>query len=167
MSVTHSFECKVHGGFEARVEAGSVPDCPQGCSAFFVQLVFITPPSIGSEKVRTASRLVREMADMQGLTDIDVSPSTPGDSVADKNFKRSGNPIRPQAVGAGEVSRYIGAQLAPGNGLAAVGLGHPYDSREWRADKQTGHKVHYASPPLEPTPINQFGVEMTRVRGKP
>lgn len=166
MSVTHSFECKVHGVFDARVDAGQVPDCPLGCSSAFVQLVFLTPPSIATEKVRTATRLVREMADMQGLTDIDVSPSSPGDSVADKNWKRSGNPIRPQAVGHLDVGRYIGAQTYQGNALTAAGFGHPYDAREWRSDKQSGKRLHYASPPLQVMPMNQFGIEMTRVREK-
>lgn len=164
MSVTHSFECRAHGVFEKRVKAGTVPACPKGCSQDFVQLVFLTPPSIGSEKVRTASRLVREMADTQGLSDIDISKSTPGDSVADKNFKRSGNPIRAQAVGRMDVGRFIGAQLSPGNTLTAAGFGHPYDAREWRTDQTSGHRVHYASPPIEVLPMNQYGVQMTRVR---
>lgn len=166
MSVTHSFECRGHGVFEARVKVGVVPACPYGCSPSFVQLVFLTPPSIGSEKVRTASRLVREAADLQGLSDIDISPSRPGDSVADRNFKRSGNPIRAQAVSHMNVAKYVGAQLHQGNALTAVGFGHPYDAREWRTDKESGHKLHYASPPLEPLPSNQFGVEVMRVREK-
>lgn len=166
MSVSHDWECRAHGVFEARVTPGTVPPCPQGCSPSFVALVYLTPPSIGSDRVRTASRLVREMADMQGLTDIDISPSTPGDSVADKNFKRSGNPIRAQAVSGVDVAKYIGAQLHQGNALTAAGFGHSYDAREWRTDKQSSARVHYAAPPLEPLPMNQFGVEITRVREK-
>lgn len=166
MSVTHSFECRAHGVFDARVSSGEVPACPCGCSPAFVKLVFITPPAIATEKVRTATRLVREMADIQGLTDIDISPSRPGDSVADRNFKRSGNPIRAQAVKAVDVGRYVGAQLHQGNALTAAGFGHPYDSREWRTDKASGRRLHYAQPPLEPLPTNQFGVEITRVREK-
>ena len=166
MSVTHSFECRAHGAFEARVEVGTVPECPLGCSSEFVQLVFLTPPSIATEKVRTATRLVREMADMQGITDIDISPHTPGDSPADKNWKRSGNPICPIAVKGTDVGKFIGAQTHQGNALTRMGFGHPYDSREWRTNTQTGKRLHYASPPLEPMPMNQFGVEMTRVREK-
>lgn len=163
MSVTHDFECRAHGTFEARVAAGDVPPCPQGCSPDFVRLVFKSAPNIGTDRVRTASRLVQEAADMQGLSDIDISPSTPGDSPADKNFKRSGNPIRPIAMPPG---KYMSALTHRANELSNLGFGHPYDSREWRTDQKTGTRLHYAAPPIAPVPMNQFGIEMTRVREK-
>ena len=166
MGVTHSFECRAHGVFEARVKVGTIPSCRRGCSPDFVKLVFLEPPNIGSERVRNATRLVREMADAQGLTDIDVSPSRPGDSVADRNYKKSGNPIQARAVSRVDVGKYIGAQVSPGNALTAAGFGHAYDAKEWRTDKKSGHKLHYAGPPLEPLPMGQDGVEVQRVRVK-
>lgn len=149
--------------FEARVEAGTVPWCPYGCTPSFVQLVHITPPSISSERVRTATRLVREMADMQGLTDIDVSPSTPGDSVADKNFKRAGGKI--QAFAGANFNQHIGALKYRANELANAGFGNRYNPHEWSTDQKTGTRRHVASPPLETLP--RVPTEMTRVRGKP
>jgi hypothetical protein len=164
MSVLQDFECVAHGVFEARVQAGCIPKCPRGCSRAFVQLVHLTPPAIGSEKVRTATRLVREMAQLQGLSDIDVSPSTPGDSVADKNFLRSGNAVRAQAL---PVGRYLSAMTYRSNELAKAGFGHAYNPHEWTQDVKTGVRRHVASPPNEPLPMNQFGVSVSRVREKP
>ena len=166
MGVTHSFECRAHGVFEARVKVGTIPSCRRGCSPDFVKLVFLEAPNIGSERVKNATRLVREMADAQGLADIDISPSRPGDSVADRNYKKSGNPIQARAVAKVDLGKYIGAQVSPGNALTAAGFGHPYDAREWRTDRQTGRKLHFASPPVESVPMNQYGVEVQRVRVK-
>jgi hypothetical protein len=167
VSVTHNFECEAHGVFEARVEPGDIPKCPRGCSPYFVHLVFVTPPSIGTDRVRTATRLVREAADLQGLSDIDVSPSTPGDSVADKNFKKSGNPIRPQAgptlrwgPGAARVDIHA---LQRGNTITETGFGHKYDAHEWKRT-ESGRLRHSAPPPISDTPMNQYGVYMHRVK---
>lgn len=162
--VTHDFECIAHGAFSQRVESGTIPSCPKGCSPHFVRLVFLSPPSIGSEKVRTATRLVREVADSQGLSDIDVSPSRPGDSVADRNFKRSGNDIRAQPA---DFASYMRALTHKSNELTRLGFGHPYDAHEWKERKDTGKLAHVgAQPPVADLPTNQFGVQMYRVREK-
>lgn len=163
MSVLHNFECAAHGIFEARVQAGVIPQCPKGCSKAFVELVYLTAPAIGTEKVRFATNLIKRAAELQGLSDIDVSPSTPGGSVADKNFLKSGNPIRAQAGPTFNVGALQGRvdirQLPPGgNGLYETGFGHRYDPTEWRTGKD-GKRRHYASPPLESLP--------TRYAGKP
>lgn len=163
MSVTHDFSCMVHGAFEAKVRAGTLPPCPKGCSPYFVRLVFLTAPSIATERVRTATRLVREAADAQGLTDIDVSPSRPGSSVADRNFKRSGNTSAAMSL---DFNKYI-KQVTPGpNQITRLGMGNAYDPHEWRQSKETGKLVHAgAAPPREPLPVGQFGVEVKRMRG--
>lgn len=164
MSITHSFECAAHGVFEARVEPGETPSCPKGCSHHFVNLVFLTAPNIGTERVRTASRLVREVADSQGLSDIDTSPSRPGDSVADRNFKRSGNQLQAKAV---DFQSFMGALTHKENALTRAGFGHAYDPHEWVTDKQSGKVRHVgAQPPLADLPVNQFGVRVLRVREK-
>jgi hypothetical protein len=155
MSVLHDFECAAHGRFEARVQAGVIPQCPKGCSKAFVALIH-TKVSIASERVKTSTRLVREMADAQGLLDIDVSPSTPGGSVAEKNYLKSRNPITAQAGSTWNVAGLSGqvdvAKLPHGaNGLTNSGFGHPYNRTEWRTGKD-GKTRHYGSPPLEPLP---------------
>jgi hypothetical protein len=103
------------------------------------------------------------MADLQGLTDIDVSPSTPGGSVAEKNFMRSGNEVRPQAV---PVGKYLGAMTHRANELTAAGFGNPYNPQEWSTNAKTGVRRHVASPPIERLPVNQYGVSIARVREK-
>lgn len=161
MGVINNFECAAHGIFEATVEQGQVPWCPQGCSPGFVQLVFIKPPLISNERYRVANKLVREMAEMQGLSDIDVSPSSPGNSVADKNFIRAGGRI--QAFSGGNVGRYVGAMTYRANELTNAGFGNPYNPNEWSTDKKTGVRRHFASPAREPLPA--VPTQMTRVRG--
>ena len=118
--------------------------------------MYLQAPSIGSERVRLATGLVKKAAELQGLSDIDVSPSSPGGSVADKNFLRSGNPIRAQAGPTFKVGGAMGKvdinSLASGaNGLTETGFGHPYNATEWRRGSD-GKTRHYASPPLESRP---------------
>ena len=167
MGVLHNFECAAHGVFEARTVAGLIPRCPHGCSPGFVTLIYLQAPALGSERVRTATRLVREMADCQGLSDIDVSPSRPGDSVADRNFKRNGAGKEGIAARPASFSQYMGALTHRANELANAGFGHPYNPGEWLQDKKSGVRRHLASPPVEPLPMNQFGVSVARVREKP
>jgi hypothetical protein len=104
------------------------------------------------------------MADLQGLSDIDVSPSTPGGSVAEKNFLRSGNPVRPEAVPAG---KFLSAMTHRANELAKAGFGHAYNPHEWMTDPKTGVRRHTPAAPNEPLPMNQFGVSIARVKEKP
>lgn len=162
--VIHDFECMAHGAFSKRVKAGTIPSCPRGCSPYFVHLVFLTAPAIGSEKVRTATRLVREVADSQGLPDIDVSPSRPGDSVADRNFRKSGNEIRARAA---DFNTYMKALTHRSNELTRLGFGHAYDPHEWKERKGSGKLAHVgAQGPITDLPSNQFGVQMYRVKEK-
>jgi hypothetical protein len=83
MSITAEFECSWHGPWEARVQSGVIPQCPHGCSPDFVKRVFLTPPSIATERVKNATRIVKDAIDSMGLADLDISPSTPGNSPAD------------------------------------------------------------------------------------
>lgn len=160
--VTHDFECRAHGVFPARVEYGEVPACPKGCAPSFVRLVILHPPAMGSERVRYATRAVREVADSQGLSDIDISPSRPGDSVADRNYKKNGPKLAAQAV---DFNKYMGALTHKANELTNIGFGHPYDAREWKERKETGKVAHVgAPPPVVDVPMNQFGVQMKRVK---
>jgi hypothetical protein len=151
MAVTHSFECAAHGGFEARVAAGAIPSCPRGCSPYFVKLVFVSPPSIGSERVRTATRLIKEMAETQGLSDIDHSPSRPGVSVADRNWKKNNNKVT--AFAGGDLAKFL-ATAPHDNVLNRAGFGHPYNPGEWREGKHLGS----SSPP------EKLPTEVVRVR---
>lgn len=160
MAILHNFECAAHGVFEASVEAGTVPACPHGCSASFVTLVILKAPLIGNERFRTGDRLVREMAEIQGLADIDVSPSSPGDSVADKNWRK----LHPdQRARAGSFSDYMGGLSHRANELTNAGFGNRYNPHEWLVDRKSGVRWHVASPPREPLP--SVPTEMTRVRG--
>lgn len=160
--ITHDFECRAHGLFQARVAAGSIPPCPRGCTPYFVRLVYLQAPAIGTERVRTATRLVREVADSQGLSDIDVSPSRPGDSVADRNFKKAGNQVQARAV---DFQSFMSALTHRSNELTRCGFGHPYDASEWRERKETGKLAHAgALPPITDIPSNQYGVQVQRVK---
>ena len=161
--VIHDWECRVHGVFTKRVKAGTVPPCPKGCTPYFVHLVHLMAPSIGTDRVRTATRLVREVADSQGLSDIDVSPSTPGDSVAAKNFLRSQNQVRARAV---DFATYMSALTNRSNELSKLGFGHPYEPSEWKQTAEGKMRHAGAQPPVTDTPMNQFGVEMQRVKEK-
>jgi hypothetical protein len=154
--VLHDFECAAHGHFSERVQAGIIPPCPKGCSKAFVQLVYLSPPSIGTERVKHATNLIKRAADLQHLADIDVSPSSPGGSVADKNFLKTGNPIRAQAgptFNVGSMQGKVDIKSLPkgASGLTEAGFGRPYNAAEWRTGKD-GKRRHYASPPLETRP---------------
>lgn len=162
MAILHNFECQAHGVFEASVAAGTVPWCPQGCSPAFVQLVILKAPLVSNERFRVANKLVRQMADLQGLSDIDVSPSSPGDSVADKNYRK----LHPdQRARAGNFSDYMAGLSHRSNELTNAGFGNRYNPQEWMTDRKSGVRWHVASPPREPLP--SVPTEMTRVRERP
>lgn len=162
--ITHDFECVAHGAFEKKVKAGTIPRCPKGCSPSFVRLVFKTAPSIGTDRVRYATKLINEVAESQGLSDIDISPHTPGGSVAEKNFMRSGNSVRAQAV---DFSSYMSALTNKSNELSRLGFGHPYNPAEWKKTEDGRMRHQGAAPPVVDTPMNQYGVEVQRVKEKP
>jgi hypothetical protein len=150
MPVTNSFECGFHGVFEVKIKPGLTPACPRGCSPHFVKLIHLTPPAIGSERVKTATKLIREAAELQGLSDIDNSPSRPGGSVAERNWAKQAGA---HAGKPGDLMKFLSA--APrDNVLARTGFGHPFNPSEWRDGRHLG-----SSAPPEKLPT-----EVVRVR---
>jgi hypothetical protein len=123
MSITHNFECAIHGQFEARVQGGITPPCPAGCDTFFVKLVFTQPPSIATERVRNATRLIKEAIDAAGLSDVDISPHTPGDSPADKNWKKAHHDIKAEVWDKGKLGEILGQFPKGENYIKGMGLG--------------------------------------------
>jgi hypothetical protein len=173
MSVLHDFECAAHGYFEARTKGGNVPRCPKGCSKAFVKLVRLQAPGMVSARTRTGDRLVREMADMQGLSDISTSPSRSGGSVADRNRKKNYAPVQneqlPQTAQArGEpipVRKLLAAMTHKQNLLHDVGFGHGYNEHEWKKDDKTGVVRHVgAQAPITKVPVGSTGVSIQRVK---
>lgn len=174
MGVIHAFECRAHGVFEKRVKAGTVPRCPKGCSKSFVSLIFVQAVGTVSSRTRKADRLVRQAADMQGLSDISTSPSRSGGTVAQRNAAR--NRMRgprgyeyPEIAAAKpvEIGKYLGAMTHKGNALSGTGFGHKYDANEWRAEKETGKLRHVgAQGPVHQIPLGSTGVSIERSRDK-
>jgi hypothetical protein len=145
--VIHSFECAAHGIFEKRVKHGVVPKCPKGCGKGLVKLVFTQAPGFVSARTRTGDRLVKEMATMQGLSDISTSPSRPGGSVMDRIRKKYGGHIRPEQMPrAVDAQQYLGAMTHRANELTNVGLGHKYESEQWQKDQESGKVKHVDIP---------------------
>lgn len=170
MAVLHDFECMAHGVFEARVKAGKIPKCSRGCSPDFVTLVHLKAPGTVSARTRTGDRLVREMAEIQGLSDISTSPSRPGGSVADRNMRLKGPAGRqyPEiaAARAAEVGKFLSAMTERDNALTRIGMGHAYDPAEWKPDQQNPEKIRHvgAKPPLVEKPLGTTGVSIDRVK---
>lgn len=166
--VTNDFSCAAHGHFEAKVKAGTVPKCPKGCSKAFVTLVHLKAPSFGSARVRTGDRLLREAAQMQGLSDISTSPSRPGGTVAERNAaKNRAFPAQAAAVAA-PLSKFLGAMTHKENALSRIGLGHAYEPAEWKKDEKTGTVRHIgAQGPIAQIPVGTTGVSIDRVKEKP
>jgi hypothetical protein len=179
MAVTHDFECAAHGHFEARVKAGTVPRCPKGCSKALVKLVHLRPPGTVGARTRSADRLLRQAAEMQGLSDISTSPSRSGGSVADRNRRKNGAPVQnemlptiAQARGAPmSVSQILGALTNKSemtNALHDSGFGHGYDANEWKKDPKTGTVRHVgAKEAIAKIPTGSTGVSIERVREAP
>ena len=173
MAVTHDFECLAHGLFTARGSSAKPPRCPRGCSPSLVKLVFLQAPGFVSSRTRTGDRLVREMATMQGLSDISTSPSRPGGSVAHRNRMKQMRLRGPKgreypelagAVGV-DIGKYLGAMTEKGNTLTQVGLGRPYAENEWKKDPETGKVKHVAGPSATvPVPTGTTGVSVERVK---
>jgi hypothetical protein len=177
--VMHDFECKAHGLFEKRVKSGEVPRCPKGCSKAFVSLVHLNPPGFVGDRTRSADRLIREAADMQGLSDISTSPSRPGGSVAERN--RMKNQRGPQGreydarmaahtgnLGGGvklNMQQFLGSFPKENPLTDGVGMGHKYNKDEWKKDDKTGQVRHVgAAGPLSLVPTGSTGVSVDRVR---
>lgn len=179
MAVLHDFECQIHGRFEKRVKAGTVPRCPSGCSKSFVSLIFTKPPGHVSARTRTGDRLVREMADMQGLSDISTSPSRPGGSVAERNRMRGprGRPdlAYPEVAAAQNVPLNVSKAIPAltnkndmANALTSIGFGNKYDASQWKKDEKTGVVKHVDIPaPHVTVPLGSTGVSIDRVKGEP
>jgi hypothetical protein len=170
VAVLHDFECMAHGYFEARVGFGKLPRCPKGCSSSLVKQVRLKPPGFVSARSRKGDKLVREMAEAQGLSDISTSPSRSGGSVAERNRAKSQgakeNPYPPQAAAQApsNVSKFLGALTHKENALANSGFGNPYNAAEWKKDDKTGAVRHVGR--SAPNVIQPPAV-VERVRGKP
>lgn len=184
MAVLHDWECMAHGHFEAKGSAEKPPKCPKGCSSSLVELIYLQPVRIGNARYKRGDRLVREAAEMQGLSDISTSPSRSGGSVAQRNRMRNRRSVlgpagRPDlqypgdaaAVGrAGKLKfgDYIGALTHKGNALTDTGFGHAYDKNEWKKDDKTGAVRHVAAQgPIVSIPTGSTGVSIERVKERP
>lgn len=134
MSVTHDFECLAHGQFESRTKK---PKCPKGCSASLVKMVFLQPVGFVSDRSRRSDKLVREMAQTQGLSDLSTSLSRPGGSVMDRLRKKHGSHLQPSQMPiAVDPQTYLKAMTHQENALSRIGLGHAYDPSEWKPNEE-------------------------------
>lgn len=147
--VLHDFKCVAHGLFEARVKSGVVPRCPKGCSKSMVELVFLKPVGFVSARTRKSDKLVKEMATMQGLSDISTSPSRPGGSVMDRLRKKYGNHLHPSQLPVAGTAEHLSAMTHKTNALTDENMknftkevygqeavmGHAYSPDEWKTDE--------------------------------
>jgi len=162
MGVLHAFQCRAHGTFDQRVDVSNgvkIPKCPHGCSKSFVSLVFVQAPGHIRPGTKRADRLVREACDMQKISDLSLSPSRSGGTVAERNRakamlgrKASGVPEAAKARAA-TFGEYMGALTHKENALTGLGMGNAHNPAEWKKDPETG-KVKHAGPvgPIEPRP---------------
>jgi len=147
--VIHDFECLAHGHFEKRVKAGETPKCPKGCSKSLVKKVFLQPVGFVSARTRKSDKLVREMAHMQGLSDLSTSPSRPGGSVMDRLRKKHGMHLQPEQLPIAGTAEHLAALTNKTNALnddnmknftkVAYGqeaiMGHAYNAEQWKTDE--------------------------------
>jgi hypothetical protein len=173
MGVLHAFQCKAHGTFEQIVGVKKkgvvVPKCPHGCSKSFVTLIFVQAPGHIRPGTRRADRLVREAAEMQGLSDLSLSPSRSGGSVMDRLRKKNRTYPEAAAARAGEFGVHMPALTNRENKLSETGYGDGYDPSEWKKNK-AGQLVHTAAGHKTPhhlVPMGATGVEVERVKEKP
>jgi hypothetical protein len=144
MSVNAEWSCAFHGDFEARVQAGVTPHCPCGCSPEFVERVFLTPPAISHDRVKNASRILKDAIDSMGLSDLDISPHTPGNSPAEKNhLKYASKEIKAEVWDAAKLKGLV-STFPSDSGLALTGLGNRYEAEQWQRNKTTGKLTHSA-----------------------
>ena len=174
--VMKDFECAAHGYFQARTKSGVIPKCPKGCGSALVKLVFLQPVTIGKVKYKRGDKLLRQAADMQGLSDISTSPSRPGGSVMDRLRKKHPQ-LRPEQMPIAGTAEHLKSLTNRTNGLQnedmraftrqAFGqeavMGHGYDKSQWQTDKETGVTRHIEQPHTNFLPR----AEVERVREKP
>jgi len=63
MAVKNDYKCDVHGFFES-----TKPECPHGCTT--VQVVFLQPVGLKSDKTKHNDRTVQQLAMDFGMSDI-------------------------------------------------------------------------------------------------
>ena len=169
MGVLHAFQCKFHGTFEQRVEVREgveIPKCPRGCSKSLVKLVFVQAPGHIRPGTKRADRLVREAAEMQGLSDLSLSPSRSGGSVMDRLRSKHREIPENARARAGDYATHMPALTNRQNVLNETGFGDTYQASEWKENK-AGQKVHTAAghkTPHHQVPMGATGVEVERVK---
>ena len=150
--VEKDFECLAHGVFTKRTKSGVIPKCPKGCGVAMVKLVFLQPPTIGNVRFKKGDKLLREAAELQGLSDISTSPSRPGGHVMDRIRKKYGGHLQPEQLPrAVDAKTYLGALTHRANEITGDNMrnftgghhpGHEYNPTEWKTDEKTGRTVH-------------------------
>lgn len=174
MGVLHAFQCRAHGVFDQIVSVKkkgvTVPKCPHGCSKSFVKLIFVQAPGHIRAGSKRADKLVREAADMQGLSDISLSPSRSGGSVMDRLRRKNRSYPDAAAAVAGDFGTMMPALRHKENMLQApeVHLGNAYEPSEWKKN-EAGQLVHTAAghkTPNHQVPMGATGVEVERVKEK-
>jgi hypothetical protein len=178
-----------HGAFEARMAKGKIPKCPKGCDPTMVELVYNQAPAHVSGRTRTADRLLKEAASMQGLSDISTSPSRPGGSVAERNRMRNGGMAGPQgreyptyaktiSGNLGELLPTMGHKanelrgegmqtMMKGFGYQETGLGHEYQPGEWKKGDDGKVRHENVAPPIRSRPVGTTGTSVDRVKDEP
>jgi hypothetical protein len=173
MGVLHAFQCRAHGTFETIVavkkKGVTIPKCPRGCSKSFVKLIFVQAPGHIRPGTKRADRLVREAAELQGLSDISTSPSRSGGSVMDRLRKKNRTYPEAAAARAGDYATMMPALTHKENAMTdRVGLGNKYDASEWKKN-EAGQLVHTAAghkTPNHTIPMGATGVSIDRVKEK-
>ena len=92
MAVYHDYKCPAHGFFE-----GVEPVCPQGCTAD-VQMVFLQPVGLKSDRTKHADSTLKELAKDYGMTDIKSAREGDHQDHALLGNKQAAQPQNPFAV---------------------------------------------------------------------
>lgn len=92
MAVYHDYKCPAHGFFE-----GVEPICPQGCTAD-VQMVFLQPVGLKSDRTKHADSTLKELAKDYGMTDIKSAREGDHQDHALLGNKQAAQPQNPFAV---------------------------------------------------------------------
>jgi hypothetical protein len=171
--VIHDFSCAAHGTFTKRVKAGTIPKCPRGCGKSLVTLIFTQAPGFVSARTRRGDKLTKEMAQIQGLSDLSTSPSRPGGSVMDRIRRKYGGHLQPEQMPrAVDAKAYLGAMTHRANEITGENMraftggshpGHEYDPAQWKKDEKSGVVRHVDIPHESFLP----SASVERVREKP